>query len=86
MCFSVGEQGPVTDRLCSNIYVGTRYNVALLYLTQANYDLDIAVENYLADEKWERSHPMKVKMKGAESRNTTKQRLGFSNSITGQPS
>ena len=61
-----------------------RYDVALLYLKQANYDLDLAVENYLADEKWEREHPMKAKIKGTENRSTTKRRLGFSNSITGQ--
>jgi len=35
-----------------------RYDIAILYLQQTNYDLDGAVEAYLADEKWEKEHPM----------------------------
>lgn len=34
------------------------YEVAELYLAQAGYDLSRAVERYLADEAWEREHPM----------------------------
>ena len=34
------------------------YDVALLYLEQAKYDLDMAVEVYLEDEKWEKQHPI----------------------------
>lgn len=34
------------------------YDVAELYLAQAGYDLGRAVERYLADEAWEREHPM----------------------------
>ena len=41
-----------------------RYDIALLYLEQANYDLDIAIEAYKADEKWERDHPMEANIKG----------------------
>ncbi|KAI0016689.1 hypothetical protein F4780DRAFT_783022 [Xylariomycetidae sp. FL0641] len=33
------------------------YDVALLYLDQAAYDLDRATEAYFADEEWERAHP-----------------------------
>lgn len=33
------------------------YDVALLYLEQASYDLDAATDNYFADEAWERDHP-----------------------------
>ena len=35
-----------------------RYDIALLYLKQADYNLDAAIEAYKADEKWERDHPM----------------------------
>ena len=35
-----------------------RYDVALLYLEQANYDLELAVEVYKDDERWERENPM----------------------------
>lgn len=34
------------------------YDIAELYLKQADYDLDAAVEAYLADEEWERRHPV----------------------------
>lgn len=62
----------------------SRYDVALLYLKQADYDLDIAVETYLADEKWERENPIEADVKGKEKQGAPRRRLGFSNSITGQ--
>ncbi|RYC60800.1 hypothetical protein CHU98_g5420 [Xylaria longipes] len=33
------------------------YDVALLYLEHAGYDLQIATETYFSDEEWERTHP-----------------------------
>ncbi|KAI0460703.1 hypothetical protein F5B21DRAFT_18911 [Xylaria acuta] len=33
------------------------YNVALLYLEQAGYDLQVATDTYFSDEEWERTHP-----------------------------
>jgi hypothetical protein len=33
------------------------YDVAVLYLEQAGYDLQLATETYFADEEWERAHP-----------------------------
>ncbi|GAP91047.1 hypothetical protein SAMD00023353_1502220 [Rosellinia necatrix] len=33
------------------------YDVALLYLEQAGYDLQMATDAYFADEEWERTHP-----------------------------
>ncbi|KAK6353015.1 hypothetical protein TWF696_005006 [Orbilia brochopaga] len=33
------------------------YDVAKGYLASADWDIDIAVERYLADEAWERAHP-----------------------------
>lgn len=40
------------------------YDVAVLYLEQANYDLEVAVGVYKDDERWEREHPMKANGKG----------------------
>ncbi len=34
------------------------YDVAVLYLEQSKYNLDIAVENYIEDEKWEKQNPI----------------------------
>ncbi len=34
------------------------YDIALLYLGQTKYDLDLAVEMFLEDEKWEKQHPI----------------------------
>lgn len=33
------------------------YDIALLYLEQAGYNLDAAVEAHFADDEWERKHP-----------------------------
>ncbi|KAK3654448.1 hypothetical protein LTR56_004078 [Elasticomyces elasticus] len=41
-----------------------RYDVALLYLQQAEWDLEVAVEAYREDERWEREHPLEAKAKG----------------------
>ncbi|KAK3333650.1 hypothetical protein B0T19DRAFT_440397 [Cercophora scortea] len=40
------------------------YEVALLYLEQAQYDLDLATEAFFADEAWEREHPLGFKNTG----------------------
>lgn len=39
------------------------YEVAELYLGQTGYDLGTAVERFLADEAWEKEHPMEGKGK-----------------------
>jgi hypothetical protein len=36
------------------------YDVALLYLRQTNYDLDAAVDAYVADDAWEKEQASKV--------------------------
>ncbi|KAI1327858.1 hypothetical protein F5Y16DRAFT_181498 [Xylariaceae sp. FL0255] len=36
------------------------YDVALLYLEQADYDVHAATETYFADEEWERTHPVEA--------------------------
>lgn len=40
------------------LYAHDRYDIALLYLEQAEYDLDAAVNTYLTDELWETEHPL----------------------------
>jgi hypothetical protein len=40
------------------------YDVALLYLKQADYDLEAAVEAYREDETWEKAHPLEGSGKG----------------------
>ena len=74
----------LADRLCSSVLLKYRYDVALLYLKQADYNLDIAVETYLNDEKWESEHPIEANVKGKEKKSVPRRRLGFSSSITGQ--
>ncbi len=41
-----------------------RYDHALLYLDQANYNLEEAIAAYRADEQWEREHSLEAAMRG----------------------
>lgn len=41
-----------------------RYDVAILYLEQANYDLEMAMDVYKDDERWEEEHPISGNKKG----------------------
>jgi len=56
------------------------YDVAVLYLKQADYDLKEAIEAYKADERWEKEHPLDKKGK-EKSRRT---RSSFGGSLSGQ--
>ncbi|KAI1267204.1 hypothetical protein F5Y18DRAFT_331964 [Xylariaceae sp. FL1019] len=40
------------------------YEVALLYLEQAGYDVQAASDAYYADEEWERTHPIEAVKRG----------------------
>ncbi|KAF2735641.1 hypothetical protein EJ04DRAFT_190419 [Polyplosphaeria fusca] len=65
------------------------YDVALLYLQQADYNLDRAIEAYKADERWEKEHPLDAAKKGKSNANQTsgRRRWGFGGSgagLTGQ--
>ncbi|KAF3770539.1 hypothetical protein M406DRAFT_320425 [Cryphonectria parasitica EP155] len=40
------------------------YEIAELYLEQSGHDLNQAVEKYVADEEWEKAHPLEAKAKG----------------------
>jgi len=41
------------------------YDVAVLYLQQSSYDLDDAMERYMDDEAWEKSHPAQLMPKSS---------------------
>ncbi|KAF1965414.1 hypothetical protein BU23DRAFT_593678 [Bimuria novae-zelandiae CBS 107.79] len=41
-----------------------RYDVALLYLQQADYNLEEAIATFKADERWEREHPLEAARQG----------------------
>lgn len=71
----------MADHLLS-IPMRLRYDVAVLYLHQSNYDLDMAVEAYLADEKWEKEHPMEGFSKGENS--SGRRKFGMRTGLTGQ--
>ncbi|KAF2816042.1 uncharacterized protein BDZ99DRAFT_505602 [Mytilinidion resinicola] len=40
------------------------YDIALLYLKQSDYDLELAIAAYKEDEKWEAANPLQVAKKG----------------------
>lgn len=66
-----------------------RYDVALLYLQQADYDLDQAISAYKADERWEKEHPLEAAKKGKSKavQPSARRRWGFGGSgggLTGQ--
>ena len=54
--------------MLTSIPLQLRYDVALLYLQQAEWNLDTAVEAYKDDERWEKEHPLEARkrMKRAE--------------------
>ena len=63
-----------------------RYDVALLYLQQQEYNLDAAVEAFKADEKWERENPMSASSKGKSKQSTGRRKYRVGGGITGQVS
>lgn len=65
-----------------------RYDVAVLYLEQAGYNLENAMSAFRADETWERDHPLQIskKGKGPAPQSSGKRRWfgGNGGGITGQ--
>lgn len=74
----------VADQLRLSIPMRFRYEIALLYLKQADYDLDIAVEAYLADETWEKEHPIEANMNAKGKKTASRRKYDFSDGIRGQ--
>ena len=68
----------------SSVPLHLRYDIALLYLRQANYSLDLAIESYLADEKWEKEHPIEGTSKGKSRAQTSGRKFGLSTGFSGQ--
>ncbi|KAF2261762.1 hypothetical protein CC78DRAFT_469514 [Lojkania enalia] len=64
------------------------YDVALLYLQQADYDLNQAIGAYKADERWEKEHPLEIakegKAKASQSSGRWKWFGGSGGGLTGQ--
>jgi len=61
------------------------YDVALLYLEQASYNLEQAITAYKADEDWEKTHSLEAAKKGKakESQSSGRRKWGFGG-LTGQ--
>ncbi|TKA60812.1 hypothetical protein B0A49_09519 [Cryomyces minteri] len=51
------------------------YDVALLYLQQAEYNLDEAIEAFKEDEKWEKEHPLVGLGKGKKAQEVGRRRF-----------
>lgn len=67
----------------------SEYDVALLYLQQADYHLDQAMAAYKSDERWEKEHPLEAARKGKAkaSQTSSRRKWGFGGSgggLTGQ--
>lgn len=60
------------------------YDIALLYLKQADYDLDAAIEAYKDDERWEKEHPLEANSKGKNKARIGRSRWSAGGSLTGQ--
>lgn len=60
-----------------SLWVNDRYDVALLYLEQAEYDLDAAVNTYLTDELWEKEHPLAPASGGKLKQKLSGRRFGI---------
>lgn len=54
-----------------------RYDVALLYLQQADYNLEAAILTYKDDEKWEKDNPLEAskKAKGKQKHDLGRRRF-----------
>ncbi|KAI1433095.1 hypothetical protein GGR50DRAFT_537507 [Xylaria sp. CBS 124048] len=62
-----GEEEEVRKAKIRRWMVGCKvhdYDVALLYLEQAGYDLQLATDTYFADEEWEQKYPRIAAKKG----------------------
>lgn len=46
--------------------------MALLYLEQSDYDLDLAIDAYKEDERWEKEHPLEAQEKAKRGKAKTK--------------
>jgi hypothetical protein len=62
------------DKLTS-VPPALRYDVATLYMQQADWDFDAAIEAYKEDERWEKEHPMQAHEKGKKAKSVGMRRF-----------
>ena len=55
----------------------SRYDVALLYLEQSEYDLDAAIQAFQDDESWEKEHPLEHGKGDGKSMRKTPKSVGM---------
>lgn len=87
-----GEEEEIRKGKVRKFMVGCKvaeYDVALLYLQQTDYNLDLAIEAFKADERWEREHPLQAAKKGKSkmAQSSGRRRWAFGGSgggLTGQ--
>ena len=48
-----------------------RYDVALLYLKNADWDLDAAIDAYREDEQWEKDHPLEAQQQATKGKSAS---------------
>jgi hypothetical protein len=79
-----GEEEELRKAKVRRFMIGCKvaeYDVALLYLQQADYDLDRAVVNFKADESWEKEHPLEAARRGkSKASQSTGRRKWFGSS------
>jgi hypothetical protein len=63
-------------------YLG-RYDVAVLYLEQVDYNLEQAITAFKADEDWEKTHSLEAAKKGKSKDTSGRRKWGFGG-LTGQ--
>jgi len=49
-----------------------RYDVALLYLQQADWNTDVAIESFREDERWEKEHPIEAQQRAGKGKGSAK--------------
>ncbi|KAF2124704.1 hypothetical protein P153DRAFT_370620 [Dothidotthia symphoricarpi CBS 119687] len=84
-----GEEEEIKKTKLRKFMVGCKlaeYDVALMYLEQAGYNLEQAVSAFKADEKWEMDHPLEAAKKGKskEPKSSGRRKWGFGSGLTGQ--
>lgn len=68
--------------MLTSISYSLRYDVAQLYLKNAEWDLQAAIDAYRDDEQWEKDHPLEAKQqkkKGKSASNVGMRRFLGSN-------
>lgn len=67
--------------MLTSISSSLRYDVAQLYLRNAEWDLQAAIDAYRDDEQWEKDHPLEAKQqkKGKSASNVGMRRFLGSN-------